>query len=136
MKEWGPFVYGYSMTVCPDGKPHVREFGNIKPMPGMRRPKLDVTEKRELLADVVSTDGEVQVLVELPGVAKDDINLHGTESTLVVSVDTTQRKYYRKLKLPTMVDPKTAKSKYTNGILEVTIKKMEKEDEGEELKID
>lgn len=48
VKEWGPSVYGYSMTVGPDGKSHVREFGNIKPMPGMRRPKLDVTEKREL----------------------------------------------------------------------------------------
>jgi len=25
----GPFVYGYSMTMGPDGKPIVREFGNV-----------------------------------------------------------------------------------------------------------
>ncbi len=30
VREVGPIVYGYSMTVGPDGKPHVREFGNVK----------------------------------------------------------------------------------------------------------
>jgi len=30
VKEYGPFVYGYSMTIGPDGKPKVREFGNVK----------------------------------------------------------------------------------------------------------
>ena len=30
VREYGPFVYGYSMTIGPDGKPKVREFGNIK----------------------------------------------------------------------------------------------------------
>ena len=32
-REIGPIVYGYSMTVGPDGKPVVREFGNVKPGP-------------------------------------------------------------------------------------------------------
>ena len=30
VKEFGPFVYGYSMKIGPDGKPLIREFGNIK----------------------------------------------------------------------------------------------------------
>lgn len=137
VKEWGPFVYGYSMNVGPDGKPQIREFGNIKPRAGLKRGRLDVKEKREPLADVITTDGEVQVIVELPGVEKKDINLHGTENALTVSVDAPQRKYYRKLELPVKVNPKTAKSKYTNGVLEVTIKKTEKEEpEGEHIKID
>ncbi|NIQ05631.1 MAG: Hsp20/alpha crystallin family protein, partial [Candidatus Korarchaeota archaeon] len=25
VKRWGPFVYGYSVTVGPDGKPEVKE---------------------------------------------------------------------------------------------------------------
>jgi HSP20 family protein len=29
VREYGPFVYGYSMTIGPDGKPKVREFGNV-----------------------------------------------------------------------------------------------------------
>src|SRR6266498_1739077 len=31
VKEFGPLVYGYSMTIGPDGKPQVKEFGNMKP---------------------------------------------------------------------------------------------------------
>jgi HSP20 family protein len=29
VREVGPLVYGYSMTVGPDGKPRVKEFGNV-----------------------------------------------------------------------------------------------------------
>src|SRR6266487_3734441 len=36
VREYGPFVYGYSMTIGPDGKPKVREFGNVK-SPSSRR---------------------------------------------------------------------------------------------------
>jgi HSP20 family protein len=30
VREVGPIVYGYSMTIGPDGKPYVKEFGNVK----------------------------------------------------------------------------------------------------------
>ena len=30
VKELGPFVYGYSMKIGPDGKPEIQEFGNLK----------------------------------------------------------------------------------------------------------
>jgi HSP20 family protein len=30
VREVGPIVYGYSMTIGPDGRPQVREFGNVK----------------------------------------------------------------------------------------------------------
>jgi HSP20 family protein len=138
VKEMGPFVYGYSMTVGPDGKPRIREFGNIKPETRMGRPNLDIKDKREPLADVLTTDDDVQVIIELPGVAKDDIKLRGTEESITVSVDTAERRYYKKLELPVKTDPKTAKSRYTNGVLEITIKKLEKEEapEGEPIKID
>lgn len=138
VKEWGPFVYGYSMTVGPDGKPQIQEFGNIKPETRMGRPRLDVKEKREPLADVRATNGEVQVIVELPGVAKEDIELRGTEKSLTVTVDTTGRKYHKELQLPFAVDLKNVKSKFTNGVLEVTIKKKERKEEpkGERIEIE
>lgn len=138
VKQWGPFVYGYSMTVGPDGKPQIREFGNITPRTSRGRPSLDVKEKREPLADVVSSNGEVQIIVELPGVEKKDIKLRGTEDSMTVSVDTPERKYFKKLDLPMKVDPKKAKSKYNNGVLEIILKKLERkeEPEGEEIKIE
>jgi HSP20 family protein len=144
VKEWGPFVYGYSMTIGPDGKPQIREFGNVKPSLkqetplGFKRPSLDVKEEREPLVDVLSTNNEVKVVAELPGVEKNDIKLHGTEKTLIISVDTPQRKYYKEIDLPTSVNPKTAKSMYKNGVLEVTLTKTkeEKKPKGEPIKIE
>lgn len=137
VKEWGPFVYGYSFTMGPEGKPQVREFGNIKPETRVGRPSLDIREQREPLVDVLETDDEVKVIAELPGVEKRDINLHGSEHRLRISVDAPQHKYYKEIELPTKVNPKTARSSYRNGVLEVTLqrKKAEKP-RGERIEIE
>jgi HSP20 family protein len=121
VKEFGPFVYGYSMKIGPDGKPEIRQFGNIKK--SLKGPQ--VKEEREPLVDVVETDSEIRVVVELPGVEKSDIKLHGTEDSLEISVDTPQYKYYKEVTLPAKVRVKEAKSSYKNGVLEVVFPKAE-----------
>jgi len=137
VKQWGPFVYGYSVTVGPDGKPKVREFGNIKPETRLGRPQVNIKEQREPLIDVMETDGEVRVIAELPGVEKKDIKLHGTEDTLTISVDTPQRRYYKEVELPAKIESKQAKSTYKNGVLEVTVpKKKEEKPKGEPIEIE
>lgn len=137
VQSWGPFVYGYSVTVGPDGKPKVREFGNFKTETRMGKPHIDVKEKREPLADVITEDNEVRVIVELPGVEKQDIKLSGTEEKLTISVDTTDRKYFKEVELPVKVEIKKATSKYKNGVLDVTIpKKKEEKPKGETINIE
>jgi len=138
VQEWGPFVYGYSIKIGPEGKPEIREFGNIRPEagPGIGKPRIDIKEEREPLVDVITTDGEVKVLAELPGVEKNDIKLHGTEETLTISVDTPQRKYYKEVELPAKVDPQRAKSSYKNGVLEVTLARREAKPKGEPIKVE
>jgi HSP20 family protein len=126
IQEWGPFVYGYSVKIGPDGKPKIREFGNIKPETRLGKPKIDIKEKREPLVDLIKTKDEVKVLAELPGVEKRDVKLHGTEDTLTISVDTIQRKYHKEVELTTKVDPKKTKASYKNGVLEVIMKKKNK----------
>ena len=132
VKEFGPFVYGYSMKIGPDGKPEIREFGNIKK--SFKGP--EVKQEREPLVDVVETNSEIRVVVELPGVEKTDIKLHGTEDSLEISVDTPQYKYYKEVTLPTEVKVKEAKSSYKNGVLEVILPRAEvKKPKGEEIDI-
>ncbi|MCW4020174.1 MAG: Hsp20/alpha crystallin family protein [Candidatus Bathyarchaeota archaeon] len=136
-KEWGPFVYGYSVTIGPDGKPQIREFGNVKPEAKFGKPQINIKEEREPLVDIMEIDGEVKVIAELPGVEKKDIKIQGTETTLTISVDTPQRKYYKEVELPAKVDPKKAKSLYNNGVLEVTLeKKKEEKPKGESITIE
>jgi HSP20 family protein len=133
VKEFGPFVYGYSMKIDPDGKPKIREFGNIKK--SLKGPEFK--EEREPLVDVVDTDGEIRIVVELPGVEKTDIKLHGTEESLEISVDTPDNKYYKEVKLPAKVKVSEAKSTYKNGVLEVVLPKVEtqKKPKGEPIDI-
>ncbi len=141
--EWGPFVYGYSMTVGPDGKPKIREFGNVKPSSapescGIKRPCLNIKQKREPLVDIIDTNGKMKVIVELPGVEKEEIKLHGTENKLIISVDAPDRKYFKEIEMSTKIDYKKAKSSYKNGVLEITVPKVEEKmrQNEEEIKID
>jgi HSP20 family protein len=122
VKELGPFVYGYSMKIGPDGKPEIQEFGNLKK--GLKGPP-EVKEEREPLVDIVETESEVRVVAELPGVEKTDIKLHGTEDSIDISVDTAQNKFYKEVQLPAKVRVKEAASTYKNGVLEVVLPKQE-----------
>jgi HSP20 family protein len=132
-KEIGPIVYGYSVTIGPDGKPVVREFGNVR---REGTPWKELQDKREPLVDVVSSDKEVRVIAELPGVNKDDVDVTVTEKSVVISVDTEGRKYYKKLDLPASVNPQGARSTYNNGVLEVTLPLKSDGESGVRLKVD
>ena len=48
----GPFYYGYTMTVGPDGKPVVKEYGNVKP--GL----LPTADTREPIVDTIVDEKE------------------------------------------------------------------------------
>jgi HSP20 family protein len=140
VRETGPIVWGYSVTIGPDGKPQIREFGNVKPRiretPFGAKPSVEVLEEREPLVDVVETEDQVKVIAELPGVEKDDIKLNATEKTLTISVDTERRRYYKELQLPVEVDPESAKASYKNGVLEVQLVKKVKSKPGRHIKIE
>ncbi len=134
-KEIGPIVYGYSVTVGPDGKPVIREFGNIKRGP-TKEWKEAITDSREPLVDVVEGDKEVRVIAELPGARKQDINLTGEGKTLVISAETSARKYHKELELPVAVELQNAKSTFNNGILEVTLPRPKGKASGVRIKVD
>ncbi|MEM1639850.1 MAG: archaeal heat shock protein Hsp20 [Desulfurococcaceae archaeon] len=128
----GPFVYGFSITIGPDGKPIIREFGNVRRVRG----KPSIVEEREPLVDVFESENEVTVVAEMPGVDKEKIEVKVTEDgkTLVINASNEKRKYYKEVELPAKVDPSSAKASYKNGVLEVKLKKIGKE-EGRGIKI-
>jgi HSP20 family protein len=141
-REIGPLVYGYSYTVGADGKPQFREFGNIRPLQrSLREERLGagapmLTAEREPLADVTTTDKQVKVTVEMPGISKQDIKVSAYEGAVEVStLDKAKRKYHRIIDLPSETNIETAKSTYSNGILEITFEKQSKP-RGREIKVD
>ena len=137
VKQWGPFVYGYSVTIGPDGKPHVKEFGNMRHGTIRGKPRIEIKEQREPLVDILEANGDVKVVAELPGVEKQNIKLHGTTKALTISVNTPGRKYFKEVQLPAEVDPSKARSTYKNGVLDVTMpKKAAEKPEGETINIE
>jgi HSP20 family protein len=135
-REYGPFVYGYSIKIGPDGKPLIREFGNIKPGPRREgKPPLNLQDSREPLIDIIEEADEVKVIAEIPGIEKKDIRLLATEKTLTINVKTPERKYYKELQLPVEVDESTAKSSYKNGVLKTIFKKKKKQEKSTTIEI-
>jgi HSP20 family protein len=136
VRKVGPIVYGYSVTIGPDGKPKVREFGNVKStrgLSGFTRP--EITSETEPLMDVITTDKEIKVVLEMPGITKDKITINIQGNTLEVKGEDPPRRYHRTIETPTDTDIETAKSTYNNGILEITFKKKE-ETTGKTIKVE
>ncbi len=133
-KILGPYVYGFRITIGPDGKPIIEEFGNVKRVRG----KPMISEEREPLVDVFEKDDEITVIAEIPGVEKDKIKIQISDDKrkLIIRASDTNRKYYKEVELPAEVDPKSAKASYKNGVLEVKLKKIKKETKGFEIKVE
>jgi HSP20 family protein len=124
-----PIVHGYKFSFGPDGKPHLEDFGN-KPVQSDEG-ESSISEEREPLTDIIESDEDVSVTVEIPRAERDDIDLNVTEDQLEITVDTQQRKYYKTVNLPTDVKPKTTKATYKNGVLDVIIQRKERKKDGE-----
>lgn len=114
-----PYVFGFSVSIGPDGKPQVHKFDSL------RSPLQDVQTKKEddPLLDILDCDKEIIVIAELFGVDKKDIKLAVSESTLRISVDTSERSFYKNLCLPAKVCTDSVQTSYKNGVLEVRLKK-------------
>ena len=128
IKKKGPFVYGFSVKFDEQGKPIFDKFGNIKPP---KQPMMDMEKTpasisvREPIADVIEEDDEFVVVVELPGVKKEEIVLDANEDSIEIRAESGQnRKYQKNILLPGKVNPDKIKARLINGILEVRMKKI------------
>ena len=119
----GPFYYGYTMTVGPNGKPVVKEYGNVKPE------LLPSTDTREPIVDVIADEKEklVKLVAEIPGVEKTDVKILVQDKFVDISAEHGEKKYHVKVPIKHKVDENSAKASYKNGILELVFKLIEEE---------
>lgn len=119
-----PYYYGYQVTVGPDGKPHVREFGNIRASPkglveqsGVRQPLVDTAINKK--------DNTLTITAEMPGISKQDIKVNISDQYVSIHAEKDDKKYHTDIPLSSELDNASAKAIYTNGILELKIKLKE-----------
>ena len=94
----------------------------------------------QIKVDVMETDQGYSVQAEVPGVAKEDIHVSIDGNVVTLSAEVKQsdtqtsnekllrsERYYgavsRSFQLPADIDPDTAKAKYDNGVLTLTLPK-------------
>ncbi len=126
-----PLVWGYSMTQRGNEPPEIREFGNVSLRdemfsglglehhggvahlePGMRKP----------LVDIIEAEDSLHVVVEMPGITKEDVSLEISGTVLNIKAKNGDRKYSERVELPARVLADSAKATYKNGVLEVVFK--------------
>ena len=117
----GPYYYGYQITVGPDGKPRVREFGNMKPS---ARGLVEQSSVREPLIDtkVDEKENALTITAEMPGITKQDIKVKVSQDYVSIHAEKGEKKYHADIPVNIELDDKSAKATYSNGILELKIK--------------
>lgn len=98
----------------------------------------------EMPVDLAEQDEEFIVTVDLPGFDKDDVDVRVTDHTLRIEAEHEEQtdeespeylrqerrheSMYRSIKLPEEVEKTGVKAKMTNGVLTVTVPKLEVEE--------
>jgi len=126
-----PFVYGFSISIGPNGQPVIREFGNIK----SNLNQTFIKEEIEPLIDVIEEEESIKIYVELPGVKKENIKLRVKSNKLIISVLNEDKKYHKEISLPPNIEVKNIKATYRNGVLEIIIKKKKQSTKRTNIKI-
>ena len=118
----GPYFYGYTMTVGPDGKPVVKEYGNVKP--GL----LPNSNSREPAVDTIidEKEKELKLIAEMPGVEKTDVKIVVENKIVDLKAEHGEKKYHAKVPIKQKVDENSAKASYKNGILQIVFKLEDK----------
>ena len=133
------YSYGYSMTTGPDGKPVIREWGTGLPEMGdPMKPQPYVPETPEPLSqvDIDPDNMRVRVIVEMPGFTKESIKITGTQNKLQLSASHETRQIDTEIPINAKVDPASAKATYKNGVLDITLKLLEKpQPEGVDIQV-
>ncbi|NTU78728.1 MAG: Hsp20/alpha crystallin family protein [Chloroflexales bacterium] len=111
-------VYGFSIRTGASGSPKVERFGNIR----ATEEGPVVADVREPLVDLFDEGDEILIVAELPGVseAQVQVELHDDILSVTTSGD---RRYAKEILLSDPVDPASLQKTYTNGILELRLKK-------------
>ncbi len=124
-KRGEPLVFGFTYK-WQSGmeKPQVKFFGNVKPVQPYG---IKISEEATPVHDIIDKGGHYEIIVELAGAKKDDVNLEVREGNLYVNAKTPYKKYSVKIRLPNNINTDEIKAKLNNGILVVNIAKRKEE---------
>ena len=118
-----PFVAGFTLNLGPEGKPLMQVFGNSPVRSDGSRSPIN-----EQVLD--EKNGTLHLLLEMPGVEKEDIRVETTETNAVITAERDDKKFRAELELQAPVRPESGKAEYRNGMLEISFSLKDKANKG------
>ncbi len=112
-------VYGFTIRSGIGGPPRIQPFGNIR----KTEDGPVVSDVREPLVDIFDEGAEILIVAELPGVSATQIQVDLKDDILSITT-TGERRYTKEILLSAAVDPDSLQQTYTNGILELRLRKV------------
>ena len=130
----GPYYYGYSMTMGPNGKPMIKEFGNlqdseeayVKTNSEYIDPQIDIINDEN--------NNKIKIIAEMPGVKKENIEITENQGIIKIKAENGERKYNKEISTGKKLNANKTTSKFINGILELEIE-LEKPETEKKIKI-
>ena len=93
-------------------------------------------EKKSNPMSYEDRDKDIVFTIDMPGVSKKDINVEIEEHSIKVSAENGgKRKYNYSRKFKPAVDTESAKATFTNGVLDITVTKLESKPSGKKVAI-
>jgi HSP20 family molecular chaperone IbpA len=79
------------------------------------------------LIDIFQETAWITIVAEIAGFNKETLKIEVKDQKLTLSAKAKDRRYYKSLNLPKEVIPNVMHTTYKNGVLEVKLRKVEKE---------
>jgi HSP20 family protein len=118
-----PVVAGMAMGVGPEGKPSIQFFGdNLIGPDGFRAPIYE-----QLVDDA---QGTLRLLIELPGVEKEDVQVSALDDKVTLQAERGERRYRVEVRLQREIDAESGTASYKNGLLEISFNIKDKTNKG------
>jgi len=149
-----PIIYGYKFTMGPDGIPHYSVYSNVDDISKKLENKFDKqlpaslptkshSEKDSINSegfrtpqhDLIDEDDSFELIVELPGVEKKEIDVLSKETVITITTQNPTYKYKVELPLKAKILPKKVKATFKNGILELKLPKDKSNSESDTSQI-
>ena len=150
--------YGYVLTVGSDGRPVVKEFGNVLPHGHFANDHNNCndsgnccghdaatttvatttrTDTREPIVDTIVDKKVVKLIAEMPGVEKTDFKIVADEEVVTISAEHDgNKKYHARIPLKHKIEKNSAKATYRNGVLQLVFDLADEPQTGKTVEVE
>jgi HSP20 family protein len=115
-----PLFFSIGVKMEPNGNIRIDKMGNFPHRPFRKKRRLQ--DNREPLSEVIETENEITLTLEVPNAKGNDLRVKVSENKVVVSTGSPAN-FYKEFLFDSKIIPAKASSSFRNGIAEINLQK-------------